>query len=64
MSVDLTEIEHRLAKLRREWLAQPEKRPIILLQANALKRAREIALRKTAAEDPQDLFETAKRIFS
>jgi len=64
MSVDLAEIEHRLAKLRRQWLAHPEKRPIILLQANALKRAREIALRKTATDAPQDLFETAKRIFS
>jgi hypothetical protein len=64
MSVDLAEIERRLAKLRREWLTHPEKRSIILLQANALKRAKEIALRKTIAETPQDLFEAAKRIFT
>jgi hypothetical protein len=64
MSVDLAEIERRLAKLRREWLAQPEKRPIILLQANALKRAREIALRRAKPGPPDELFETAKRIFS
>jgi hypothetical protein len=64
MSVDLAEIERRLAKLRREWLAHPEKRPIILLQANALKCAKEMALRRITAEDPKDLFEAAKRIFS
>ena len=64
MSIDLAEIERRLAKLRREWLAYPDKRPIILLQANALKRAREIALRRAEASGSGDLFETAKKIFS
>jgi len=62
MSIDLAEIERRLSKLRREWQAHPDKRPIILLQAKALQRAKEIAQRATA-ESSEDLFEAAKRIF-
>jgi len=63
MSIDLAEIERRLSKLRREWRAYPDKRPIIRLQAKALQRAKEIA-QKTSVESSEDLYEAAKRIFS
>ena len=57
---DLLYIENNLAELREEWVARPDKRKIIEIQAKALKIAKEM-IEKRKAEP--DLYEQAKRIF-
>ena len=63
MSVDLAEIESRLARLRKEWLANPEKRDIILYQAKALQRAKELLLERRDRPAGADAAGQAERIF-
>jgi hypothetical protein len=63
MSVDLAEIESRLTRLRKEWLVNPEKRDIILYQAKALQRARELLLERRNRPAGEDAAEQAERIF-
>jgi hypothetical protein len=57
---DLLAIEDRLAGLRQEWVARPDKRKIIEIQAKALKIAKDMIEEKRAEPD---LFEQAKAIF-
>ena len=60
----LEHIENKLAELRREWVARPDKRRIIALQAKALQRAKEIAEAKQRATlQDTTLYEQAKEIF-
>lgn len=64
MAVDLPTIESKLAELRKEWVARPDKRKVIELQAKALLRAKQILLaKKREEESTTDLYEQAKRIF-
>ena len=62
MDFDLLKLENDLAKLRKEWVARPDKRSIIELQAKVLLRAKDLHLSKQ--KDPPASFEEAKRIFS
>ncbi len=56
----IEELDAKLAQLRTEWLANPAKREIIEMQAELIKWAKEMYLRK----EPPATFEEAQRIFS
>lgn len=57
-------IESKLAELRKEWAARPDKRKVIELQAKALLRAKQILMAKREEERVStDLYEQAKEIF-
>ncbi|MBC7236235.1 MAG: hypothetical protein H5T69_10350 [Chloroflexi bacterium] len=61
----LEHIENKLAELRQEWVARPDKRRIIALQAKALQRAKEIAeTKQRAVLQDATLYEQAKEIFN
>jgi hypothetical protein len=54
---ELLEIEDKLAGLRKEWLANPEKRRIIELQAKALKLAKTSYLEKRGGHEQSSFGE-------
>ncbi len=64
MAVDLPTIEQKLAELRSQWKARPDKRKVIELQARALLRAKEILLAKETGEETLERsYQEAKVIF-